>query len=112
MLEIMSYSVCNYWDKKELKINTNFSVTGCMLCVIPHIFRDASDHSDSDHMKQVNNSIKTLFHGLYEDEYHFTLDLFWTGCTDLDNKNGLLDGDEFIWKSKDIRRGPAQDSPL
>ena len=83
-----------------------------MLCVIPQIFKDASDHSDIDHRKQVNNFIKTFFRGLYEDEFHFTLDLFWTGYTDLDKNIGLLDGDEFIWKSKDIRRGPAQYFPF
>ena len=32
-----------------------------------------------------------------------TKDLFWTEYTDLDNKNGSFDGDEFIQKRKDIR---------
>ena len=78
MLESLSYSVWNYWDKIQLNINTDFSVTGCMLCVIHHIHKDANDNSDSDHRKQVNNTIKTLFFGLYVDGFHFTLDLFCT----------------------------------
>ena len=35
----------------------------------------------------------------------FTLDLFWTECTDFNNKNYSFDGDEFIWRRKDIRDG-------
>ena len=49
-----------------------------MLCVIPHIRKDAKDHSDSDHMNQVNNFINTLFYGSSEEEMAVTLDLFWT----------------------------------
>ena len=54
-------------------------------------------------MKQVKNIINTLFHGLSEDEMDFTLDLFWTENTDLDNQNVSYYGDEFIQKRKDIR---------
>ena len=48
----------------QLHINTEFSVTGWMLCGTPHILKDAKYNSDSDHRKQVNNVIKTLFYGL------------------------------------------------
>ena len=59
-----------------------------MLYVIPQIHKDAKDHSDSDHMKQVNNVIKTLFHGVPEDKMAVTPDIFWTEYTKFDNKNG------------------------
>ena len=75
ILEILSYSVCNYQEKKELNINSDFTVTGWMLCVIPYIIKYASDHSDSDNRKHINNVIKILFHGLYDDDLHFTLEL-------------------------------------
>ena len=84
-------------------MNTDFVVTGWMFCVIPHIYKNASDHLESDHRKQVKNVIKFIFHGLYEYELHFTLDLFWTDHTDFENKNGSFVGDKFIWKIKDIR---------
>ena len=74
-----------------------------MLCVIHHIRKYATDHSDSDHRKQVNNIIKTLFHGLSEDKMAVTQDIFWTEYTYFDNKNGSFYGDEFIRKRKDIR---------
>ena len=32
-------------------------------------------------------------------------DIFCTEYTDFDNKYGSFDGDEFIWKIKDIRDG-------
>ena len=76
-----------------------------MLCVIPHIRKDAKYHSDSDHRKQVNNVIKTSFSGEYEEEIAVTQDIFWTEYTDFDNNIGSFDADEFIWKSKDIRDG-------
>ena len=62
----MSDLVCIFWDKMKSKINTDFALTGWMLCAINHIQRYAKYHSYSDHSKQVNNLIKTLFHGLSE----------------------------------------------
>ena len=44
-----------------------------------------------------------MFHGLYEYEMAATQDLFLTEYTDFYNNIGSFDGDEFIWKSKDIR---------
>ena len=49
-----------------------------MLCVINHINKYEKDHSDSDNRKQVNNVIKTLFHGIPEDEMAITQVIFWT----------------------------------
>ena len=66
MLENLSSSVCNLWEKRQLHINTDFAVTGWTLCVIPHICKDAKDHSDSDHREKVNNFIKTIFYGASE----------------------------------------------
>ena len=76
-----------------------------MLCVILHICKDTKYHSYSDQRKQVNNEIKTLFHGLSLEEMAVTQDIFWTESTDFDNKNDSFDGDEFIWKSKNFRDG-------
>ena len=76
-----------------------------MICVIPHIRKDAKDHSDSDHRKQVNNVIKTLFSGVSEDEMAATKEIFWTEYTDFDKNIGSFNADEFIWKSKDIKDG-------
>ena len=58
MSESMSSSVWKYWQKGELSINTDFSVTGWMLCIIPPILKYESNNSDSDHKKEVNNVIK------------------------------------------------------
>ena len=82
--------------KRKLHVNTDFSVTGWMICVITHIRKDAKYDSDSDHIKQVNNFINTLFSGAYEEEMPVTLDLFWTEYTAFDKKVGSYDADEFI----------------
>ena len=82
MLESLSYSVCKLWHKRQLHINTDFAVTGWMLCVIPHISKDAKDHLYSDNRKQDNNVINTLFSGASEEEMAVTLDLFWTEYND------------------------------
>ena len=105
MLVSLSSLVFILWQKRKNHINNDFAVTGWMLCVIPHICKDAKDHSDSDHRKQVNNVIKTLFSGASEEEMAVTQDIFWTEYTDFDNKIGSFDADEFICKSKDIKDG-------
>ena len=43
MLEILSSLVCNLWLKRKLRINTDFLVTGWMLCVIPQTQKNAKD---------------------------------------------------------------------
>ena len=82
-----------------------FSLTGWMLCVIPHICKDSKDNSYCDQRKQFNNVIKKLLYGAFEEEMSVTLDIFFTDNTDFDNKIGSYDADEFIWKSKDIKDG-------
>ena len=105
MLESLSFSVCKLWQKRQLHINTDFAVTKCILCVIPHISKYSKYHSDSDHGTQVNNIIKIIFSGASEEEMTVTQDIFWTEYTDFDNMIGSFDADEFIWKSKDIKYG-------
>ena len=76
-----------------------------MICVIPHICKDAKYNSDSDHSKQVNNIIKTLFFGSSEEEMAVTQDISWTEYTDFDKNIGSFDSDEFICKIKDTKDG-------
>ena len=71
-----------------------------MLCVIPHNRKDSKDHSDSDHSKQVNNVIKTLFHGLPEDEMAVTLDTFGLSTLILITRMVHLIGMDLYGKAK------------
>ena len=50
----------------EEHINTDYAVTGWMLCVIPHIREDVFKNAQNKHHIQVNNVIKTLFAGSTE----------------------------------------------
>ena len=47
--------------KREKHIFTEYSVSGWMLCVIPHICKDVFDNSYGNHMKKVKNFIKICF---------------------------------------------------
>ena len=96
MLVIMSSLVCNLWQKRKIYINTEFSVTGWMLCVITHIRKNTKYHSDSYHRKNVNNIMKMLFRGLSEEKWLLIKDIFWTEYTDFDCNNGSFGEDEFI----------------
>ena len=78
MLESLSSLVCILWQKIKLHVNTDFLVTGWMICVIPHICKDANNHSDSDHSKHVKNVIKTLFRRLSGDKTAVTQDILCT----------------------------------
>ena len=51
------------WNKSEEHINTDYSVTGWMLCVILHIREDFSKNRQNKHHIWVNNVIKTFFSG-------------------------------------------------
>ena len=64
-----------------------------MLYIIPNIRKDTKYHSDSDNRKQVNNVIKTIFSGAYEDKMSVTKDISWTEYTEFDNKIGSFDAD-------------------
>ena len=43
-LESLSFPVCNLCQKRQLHINTDFTVTGWTLCFIPHIRKDEKYH--------------------------------------------------------------------
>ena len=72
VLVILSSLICTLWQKRKIHINTDFEVTGWMLCAIPHIRKDAKDNPDSDHRKQVNYVIKMLFCGLSKEKMAVT----------------------------------------
>ena len=74
--ENICYVISNLWNKREEHINTDYDVTGWMLCVIPHIREDVFKNAQNKHHIQVNNVIKTLFSGSTEKELHGTLDKF------------------------------------
>ena len=57
-----------------------------------YIRKDAKHHTDSEHRKQVNNVIKTIFCELYVEEMAVTQYLFLTEYTLFDNNNGSFDG--------------------
>ena len=64
-------------NEKEKHSISDYYVTCCMLCVIPHIRSDAFKNSQNKHHIQVNNFIKNVFAGSNEKELHGTLDTFW-----------------------------------
>ena len=45
MLESLSSLVYSLWHERKTHINTDFAVTGWMLCVIPYINKDTKYHS-------------------------------------------------------------------
>ena len=64
------YVISNLWHKREEHINTDYAVTGWVLCVIPHIRDDVFKNSQNKHHIQVSNVIKNLFAGSTEKELH------------------------------------------
>ena len=66
------------WNQGEKNLSTDYAVTGCMLCVIPHIREDVFKNVQNKHHIQVNNVIKSLFAESTEKELHKTIDKFWS----------------------------------
>ena len=103
--ENICFVISSLWNKREEHINTDYAVTGWILCVIPHIREDVLKNAQNKHHIQVNNVIKTLFAGSTEKELHGTLDTFWSKYTLFNHMNYTFDSNEFIWNSKDITDG-------
>ena len=61
--ENICFVISNLWNKREEHINTDYDVTGWMLCVIPHIREDVFKNEQNKHHIQVKLFIKTLFVG-------------------------------------------------
>ena len=93
------------WNEREKHTDTDYSVTGWMLCVITHIREDCFKNAQNKHHIQVNNVVKTLFAGSTENDLHETLDMFWSKYKNFNNKNDNFDGNGFICDSKDIGDG-------
>ena len=93
------------WNKREEHISTDYSVTSCLLCVIPHITEDIFKNAQSKHRIQVNNVIKTLFSGSTEKEFHGALDTFYSEYTLFNHNNDPFESNDFIWNSKYISDG-------
>ena len=68
--EDICFVISILWNERENHINTDYAVTGWMLCVIPHIGEDFFENAHNKHHIQVNNVIKTLFAGSTEKELH------------------------------------------
>ena len=61
MSEILISLIFNCWNGRGVQINTDYSITGWMLCGITHIINDMIDKYDGSHSKQVKILIKTFF---------------------------------------------------
>ena len=103
--ENIFFVISNFWNKREEHINTDYAVTGWMLCVIPNIREDVFKNAQNKHHIQVNNVIKSLFAGSTEKEVHESLDRFWSEYTLFNHINDPFDSNDFIWNSKDISDG-------
>ena len=93
------------WNEREKHINTDYAVTGWVLCVIPHIGEDVFKNAQNNHHIQVNTLIKSFFAGSIEKESHETIDTLRNKYTKFSHKNYYFDSIEFIWKSKYISDG-------
>ena len=56
--ENIFFLISSLWNEREKHINTDYSVTGGMLCVIPHIGEDVFKNAQNKNHIQVNNVIK------------------------------------------------------
>ena len=59
--ENICFVISSLWNKREEHTNTDYAVTGWILCLIPHIREDIFKNPQIKHHIQVNNVIKTYF---------------------------------------------------
>ena len=89
--ENICFFVSNLWNKREEHINTDYAVTGWMLCVITNIREDILNHSNVNHRIQVNTFINTIFADLSEEELHEGINTFWSEYTTFNHNIGPFD---------------------
>ena len=63
----MSSLIFHYWKNREEYINTSYTGTEWMVCVISHIHEDVHVNENGDSMNQVDVVIKTMVHGISDD---------------------------------------------
>ena len=103
--ENICFVVSSLWNEREKHTDTDYSVTGWMLCVITHIREYVFKNAQNSHHIQVNTVIKSFFVGSTEKELNETLDTLWSKYTNINNKNDHVYGNESIWNSKNISDG-------
>ena len=59
--ENICFVISYFWNKREKYINTNYAMTGWILCAIPLIRENGFKIPNRNHMNKVNNVIKTFF---------------------------------------------------
>ena len=91
--------MCN---EREKHINTDYAVTGWMLCIVHQIMEYFFKNAQNNHHIQVDNVIKSLFPVSTENQLHDTLDTFWSEYKNFNDKNDPFEINEFIWNCKDI----------
>ena len=64
--ENICFVISSLWNEREKIINTDYAVTGWMLCLITHIREDVFKNARNKNHIQVNNVTKTLFAGSTE----------------------------------------------
>ena len=99
------FSISKLWIEKSKLINTDYSVTDWMVCVIPQIRDNVFKRKKKNSMNQVKKIIKTLYDRSSENHFHENLDAFWTEYKTFNHKNDPFESDEVIWSSKYIRDG-------
>ena len=60
--ENICFVISSLWNERKKNINTDYDVTGWILCVIPHIRESIFKKAQNKHHIQVNSFIKTLFY--------------------------------------------------
>ena len=59
--ENICFVISSLWNKREEHTNTDYAVTGWILCLIPHIREDIFKNTQIKHHIQVNNVIGFFF---------------------------------------------------
>ena len=97
----MSSLICICWSKRGIHTNTDYAVTGWMLCVITYICKHFIDNYDDNNRNQVNNVIKFLLHIFRWWIANYSRHV-WSDYTDLNNMNGHFGSEKSVWRIKDL----------
>ena len=63
--ENIYFVISSLWNKREEHVNTDYSMTGWMLCVIPHIREYVFKNSQNKHWRRANSANSKRFNVVF-----------------------------------------------
>ena len=106
-LKEIGSEIVNIWNKRKEKVESDYSIMGWALCVLPDVQKDVDNRLNSSLgvlRKKMENVIVRYFKSDVDKDTGEMIDIFWNEFKEFKNRTGPF-SQESIWNVKDVREG-------